>query len=389
MKRVFLLVLVLVLFSATGVLLTYINIISLNDVPKDFFFGVSFGQDTVEEAKLLIEKVKDYTNFIVINSWDISTNETALNKICDYATDAGMNFMVYIYISSSHYPWQLSWVETAPEKWGSKFLGIYLYDEPGGKQIDDGQWDFLPAYPEVIRPHFENVSDYDDAATRFVASISSTRNMQLLKNLSIPVFTSDYALYWFDYLAGYDTILVQLGWNHNSAKHIGLCRGAANAQGKDWGAIITWTYYEPPYLASGPEILQEMIATYVAGAKYVVVFNYARDAETEEAFCILQEEHFAAMEEFWDYVQNHPERYGQMRGRVAFVLPRDYGWGLRRLEDNVWGLWPADEKALVIWERLHWLLDRYGLELDVVYEDAAFDYENKYAKIYFWNTISN
>jgi hypothetical protein len=158
---------------------------------------------------------------------------------------------------------------------------------------------------------------------------------------------------------------------------------------EDWGAIITWTYYEPPYLASGPEILQEMIATYVAGAKYVVVFNYARDAETEEAFCILQEEHFAAMEEFWDYVQNHPERYGQMRGRVAFVLPRDYGWGLRRLEDNVWGLWPADEKALVIWERLHWLLDRYGLELDVVYEDAAFDYENKYAKIYFWNTISN
>jgi hypothetical protein len=385
MNRAVLLLLIFLIVSATSVLSAHFYYGTFHASARDeFFFGVSFGQDTVEEAKLLIDKVKDYTNFFLVNNWNIVTNETALNEVCDYAVEADLSFIVFFsWVSREIYPWHQTWLDTAKDRWGEHFLGVHLFDEPGGTQIDSGGWN------EAMVQFFENVSDYSEAADLFVDSISSIDSTLDLKKRDIPMFTSDYALYWFDYLAGYDTVFVELGWNHNSATHIGLCRGAANAQGKDWGAIITWTYYEPPYLASGPEILEEMIAAYVAGAKYVVVFNYARDAETEEAFCILQEEHFAAMEEFWGYVQDHPERYGQMRGRVAFVLPRDYGWGFRRLEDNVWGLWPADEKAPVIWERLHWLLDRYGLELDIVYDDSAFDYEDKYAQVYFWNDDLN
>ena len=64
-------------------------------LPEDFHFGVSYGLSTVNEAKLLIDKVKDYTNFFIINNWEISTNETALTEICDYAADAGLTFIVF------------------------------------------------------------------------------------------------------------------------------------------------------------------------------------------------------------------------------------------------------------------------------------------------------
>ena len=108
---------------------------------------------------------------------------------------------------------------------------------------------------------FVNISDYSDAANRFVTAILST-DMQVVKNLNLPVFTSDYALYWFDYLAGYDAVLTHLGWNHSRIQHIALCRGAENVQNEEWGAIITCTYNQSPHLANGTQILEDMITAY-------------------------------------------------------------------------------------------------------------------------------
>ena len=48
----------------------------------------------------------------------------------------------------------------------------------------------------------------------------------------IPVFTSDYALYWFDYLGGYDAVFAQLGGTagaNSKIQQIALCRGAATS----------------------------------------------------------------------------------------------------------------------------------------------------------------
>ena len=95
------------------------------------------------------------------------------------------------------------------------------------------------------------------------------------------------------------------------------------------------------------------------------------------------------MQDFWRYIHDYPGRHGQIRGQVAFVLPKDYGWGMRSVEDNLWGLWPADEKASLIWENLNKLLAKHGLKLDIIYDDANFSYEEKYSQVYFWNaTIS-
>ena len=61
---------------------------------------------------------------------------------------------------------------------------------------------------------------------------------QFAENNNISRFTSDYALYWFDYLSGYDAVFAELGWDHNRTQHIALNRGAADVQNKDWGTII-------------------------------------------------------------------------------------------------------------------------------------------------------
>jgi hypothetical protein len=356
----------------------------VKDAPsnEEFFFGVSFGGNTTSEAKLLIDKVKGYTNLFVIDSWGISTNETALNEICEYAINAKMNIMVFFdFIGIANYPyaWHLTWLDTARERWGDRFLGVYLYDEPGGRQIDEGQWD----RGEEVKKIFENVSDYSDAANRFITSIHYSRSMQDAKNRSIPVFTSDYALYWFDYLAGYDTVFVELGWNHSRTQQIALCRGAANVQNKQWGAIITWAYNDPPYLASGTEMRQDMLTAYYAGAKYLIVFNYPQI----NPYGALTEEHFTAMKTFWNQIHAFPGSVlGKVKGQVTFVLPKNYGWGMRNPNDKIWGFWPPDDLSPLIWENMNKLIKKYGLKLDIIYDDPQFNFEEKYSKIYFWNS---
>ena len=345
------------------------------------FFGVSFGGKTTTEAKILIDKVKNYTNFFLVNSWDITTNETALNEVCDYAAKADLKFMVFFgFVSRVIYPWHQTWLDTAKTQWGDKFLGVYLFDEPGGNQIDTGGWN----EDEEIKALFKNASDYSEASTIFVNSISSINSTLDLKRRSIPMFTSDYALYWYDYLAGYDTVFVELAWNNTRPQQIGLCRGAANAQGKEWGAIITWTYDNPPYLASGPEILKDMLTAYETGAKYLIVFNYPTYSENNP-YGILMDEHFTAMQQFWAHIHEYPDDYGKVVGDVAFVLPKDYGWGMRRPDDSIWGLWPADNLSSVIWDKMNTLTERYGLRLDIVYDDPRFSFA-EYSKVYYWNS---
>ena len=387
MKLIRLLLLIALLVSVVCLPIFYFLYKIENDASEeDFFFGVSFGLNTTSEAKLLIDKVKGYTNLFVVNSWEISTNETALNEICEYAVNAKMHFIVFFdFISHIIYPWHLTWLDTATERWGSNFLGVYLYDEPGGRQIDWGQWDEGELHARI----FADVSDYRDAANRFVTSIPSTWSMQDLKNRSIPVFTSDYALYWFDYLAGYDAIFVELGWNHSTTKHIALGRGAANVQDKDWGAIIVWTYNNPPYLASGTQILQDMITSYRAGAKYVIVFNYPKIKGND--YGILEEEHFTAMKTFWDLTRSPQEdSLEKVEGEVAFVLPKDYGWGMRQPDDSIWlPKWGPDDLSPLMWENMNKMIEKYDLRLDIIYNDTRFDFEEKYSEIYFWNGTIN
>src|SRR3990170_3363362 len=383
----------------------------VNNAPpsnEELFFGVTFGGNTTSEAKLLIDKVKGYTNLFIVDNWDIAMNETALNEICDYAVDANLNIMVYFsfifvnsttstqrFIDAGVEPFHIPWLNATWERWGNKFLGAYLLDEPGGKQIDIGHYSgFTKNYAGRNITTFANVSSYSDAASRFVRGVKNSYTRRL-NNASysgsipnstgriIPVFTADNALYWFDYLAGYDVVFAELGWNHKQAQHIALCRGAANVQNKQWGAIITWASNDPPYLATGMQMRQDMLTAYRAGAKYIIVFNYPQI----NPYGALTEEHFTAMKAFWNQIHVSPAGVSaKVVGQVAFVLPKDYGWGMRNPDDRIWGIWPADEKAPLIGASIAKLIKEYDLRLDIIYDDPQFNFTEKYSKIYYWNS---
>ncbi|KON34640.1 hypothetical protein AC477_00140, partial [miscellaneous Crenarchaeota group-1 archaeon SG8-32-1] len=208
-------------------------------------------------------------------------------------------------------------------------------------------------------------------------------------------YVSDYALYWFDYLAGYNTVFVELGWNQSTPKHIGLCRGAARIQEKDWGTIIVWKDVndhdnpnEGGTYKSGPEMYQDMIDSYQSGANYVIIFNFPKDPPNN-IYGILKDEHFTAMETFWEYANRVPEDFGCRKGEVVYVLPKDYAWGLRRVDDVIWlPKWGPDELSLDIWEDINKLIEKYGLRLDIVYDDPHFIIKN-YDEIYYWNDEIN
>ena len=66
------------------------------------------------------------------------------------------------------------------------------------------------------------------------------------------------------------------------------------------------------------------------------------------------------------------------------MLPKDYGWGLRSTSDRIW-YWNSDEQTQQIWSALQELLEEYGLNLDIVYDDPDFPIGNQYQKIFYWN----
>ena len=391
---------ILIAVAAVVTIVAYMFEVQLNQQSKgtpDFHVGVAFGGNTTADAKLLIDKVKGYTNLFVVQSGPVSTNETSLNEIVNYAVLSRLDVIVYFGFFDQSQPWREPWLDFAKQQWGNQFLGVYLSDEPGGSVID-ANW---TGYFTQIR--LRNVSQYylhepaidlalnsslpidnDQAASHFVNGVASGFGFGLekLKAHSIKAFTSDYALYWFDYLSGYNTLFAEFGSNQSINQAIALVRGAAKLQSKDWGAIITWTYDQPPYLANGDVIYNQMLSAYMAGAKYTVIFDYPQIPGNP--YGILTEDHFNPMQRFWSAIQslkvtNNPT------GEAVLVLPHNYGWGMRNLNDRLWGVWAPDERASSIWNISRKLLNQYNLGLDMVYEDERFPVDGLYANIYYWN----
>ena len=359
-------------------------ILVVQDVPKGeplaLFVGVDVAYDNITEIERLVDEISNYTNLFVIGCTGITYNITQLYETCHYVYEKGFSFIIYSDMPPSE-EWFLCCSVDCINKWGEKFLGLYAFDEGGGRQLDI----------QTPRPfRVDEAENITDAESQFVSRATERLDWYsqgFNSSMSFPLFTSDYALYWFDYKGGYDVVFAEFGWNYSRQLNVGLCRGAATVQDKEWGVIITWTYNNPPYIESGEELYEDMIVAYENGAKYILVF----DLNEDWSHGILKEEQFYAMKQFWQYMQDNPRTTTVTNNRVAYVLPKGYAYGFRGPNDKIWGLWEADEFSFELGAKLGSLLKQHGSKLDIIYDDELNSSNtNSYDRLIFWNgTISD
>jgi len=333
---------------------------------------VAYENATANDVKAMVDKVKAYSNLIVIGSPEISINQTALNETCDYISNAGLNFIVLFTDSTMYTTYDpFAWMTDAKQKYGDKFLGVYRFDEPGGNQLDNGPYQLVT-----------NATGFSDAATQYNSYLGGII-ISFYLNYADQVFTADYTLHWFDYKSKYSAVFAEFVSNNTREIAVAQVRGAARNFDRDWGAMLAWKYDAPPYIESGDELYNDMVSAYTNGAKYVIVF----DSPKLGTYGTMTEEHFDALKKFWDYYHSNPQDFNSQKATVAYVLPRDYGFGLRRADDKIWGLWEPDELSGKVWSDVNKLVDLYGFGLDIIYDelgvvDAA---RNRYERLFFWN----
>lgn len=387
---------------------------AIDSTSPDVYVGIDAAYDN-QTITTLIDEVSSYTNLFIVGCTATTENQTRLDSICQYLYDRGMSFIIYQsyplsfnqgrqsfsnqtrplnesnspyppssnLTGSSRQPFNFSrpfednlvsnWTQTAKDRWGAHFLGIYYIDEVAGRQLD-----LASGWVEV-----KNATDYTDAASQFNASISGS--LDWFRNgysdgANVTLFSSDYALYQFDYNAGYNVILAQLGWNYSRQLNIALCRGAATAASKDWGVIVTWEYDQSPYLESGSKLYDDMVLAYNNGAKYIVVFD-SNEAYTQS---VLTPDHLDALKQFWQYAKEHPRSTSSSADRVGFVLPADYAYGFRGPNDTIWGLWPADSFSTNLSITVGNALLKYGESLDIVYNQTQLE-TCGYKQLIYWD----
>jgi hypothetical protein len=415
------------------------------------YIGITYCGNSISDAKLLVDKVKNYSNLFVLQSGSLQSN-SSIDAIGDYAVNSGMNFIAYLGINCITLA--NNWLSSYDGRWGNHFLGIYATDEPGGKMLDENTylldpanrntinkigdsvtcsvingtatfmrngtvsaqlWDsdqtiFLTYYPNgtittklgPYDPDFVQndtsdlmytydqlwqqcpIQNSDDTAKLFVNTANSvTTTVNNRCNSTFKVFTADYALDWFDYQGGYDAVLAEFCWNESITRSIALARGAADAFGKDWGVMITWQYKQAPYLPYADEMYSRMCAAYENGAKYIIVFNYVVDMQGP--YGLLDQPRFDALERFYEEELNSTYVMHDAKAGTAFVLPHNYGSGLRNPDDIIWGMWTANQTDNQIWQRMQNALSTYGEKLIIVYDDPAHPPAGKYSQVIYWN----
>jgi hypothetical protein len=344
---------------------------------REFYVGVEYAYgDDAMQLEALVDKVKDYTNLFVIGSIAVSFNRTALDESCDYITQSGLHFIV-LFTGLDRYNWIGSyditdWMVDAQQKYGDKFLGIYKMDEPGGNQLDQG-------YSTIIH----NATSYSNASESYVDYLSQM--LDYYQPYTPRIFTGDYALQWFDYKAGYTAVLGEFVGNESRQRIIAETRGAATAYQRDWGVVVNWKYTQPPYMESGTELYSDLALAYSAGAEYAVVFSYPNI--TDGNYGILDDEHFSVLQKFWSTLHSNPASFGSNPAQVAYIVPKDYGFGFRYESDHIWGLFPNDQLSSKIYGDVQTLTGRYGAGLDILYDepDITTAMLANYSRVFYWN----
>lgn len=384
-RRIILVVSVVLLIF--GLLLALIGIVFFtNEITRSpsAFVGVDIAYGDETDVYRIAGAVSGYTNLIVIGSLQVTQNSTALTAVCDFLYQKGFYFIIYVGFSRS----LTSLPPEGPDpefftrnqnRWKDKFLGVYMFDEPGGKQID------LPDARPV--PAANNNSD---AAIHYILAIEQFLSLYKNDYYAVPrlrLFTSDYALHWYDYLCNYDVVFGEFNGNDNRQLTVALTRGAGESLGKQWGTIVTWSTPQGSFLENATQLYDDMTYSWDSGANYIVVFDAPPENGTATTpYGILTTDHLNAMKSFWDYAKMNRQP-AKNPAETAYVLPKDYGFGFRGPNDSIWGLFPADSFTQKIWNDTHNLLSQYHSKLDIVYEAKTngIPVNLTYPTLIFWN----
>jgi hypothetical protein len=464
-KAIAALAIVIIAIASVALLLTNLTAPKNSGKKREAYVGVAYGGDSVSNGKLLIDKVKDYTNLFVLQSATLQRDFKSVDELGDYAISKGLYFLPYFGFIIE--PGFSTWLQNASLRWGTHLLGIYYADEPGGKMLDDyvqfkdasnGNTITKTTYGDVVvqnpngtvidyqlngnilayLPNSTNPNPQDSDTQTENSGIHATfypngtitatqnnettftnepipnwttpiaytelansnpfkntndiansfctnnqNNIMTLRNTA-KVFTSDYALYWFDYQSGYDVVLAQIGWNESIPEQIALDRGAAKLQNKDWGVMITWKYDIEPYLDSGQNIFNQLQTAYRCGAKYFILFDYYNNQTNP--YGTMKEEHFTALKDFWNQIVKNPnELQGSVTAESALVLPKNYGCAMRWKEDKIWGVIEPNQASTQIFNRVQSIFSNGTLNWDIIYDDASFHINDRYLTIQYWN----
>ena len=355
------------------------------------FVGVDIAYGNETDVYAVADAVYGYANLIIVGSLNVTENTAALTRVCNFLYQKGFYFIVFVGFAKNDYlpprgP-NPAFVGMASAKWGDKFLGIYLFDEVGGYQLDTSE-KVVPSAPTI---QFD-ARDYAYASEAYVAGltgyITESADWFTPSPVQSQLFTSDYGLYWYDYLSGYGTVFTEFVGNQSRQIAVALDRGAAHTLGEDWGVIIT--YQGNSSIENATQLYSDMTFAWQSGAKYIVVF----DGNSTEAtpYGVLMPSHLNAMKQFWNYTKTNT-RSEEYPADTAYVLPANYGYGFRGPSDTIWGLWNADALSAKVWNDANSLLATYGNNLDIVYE-TRLDSEAvalPYKTLIFWNgtTIQN
>jgi hypothetical protein len=380
----YLVIAVLAVLLAVALLLSFGFNLLLESKPTtpQVFVGVDVGFGDEQDVYRIADALEGYANLIIVGSLTITSDTQKLIRVCDYLYDRGFYFIVYVGLAMEGlFPPRgpaSDFFMIGENRWGNKLLGAYVFDEPGGKQL------------EQQHPVVSEADNYTDAALHYTISLGSFSTIYrgpIYYNTNLGMYTSDFGLYWYDYLAGYSVVFGEFVGNQSRQISVALTRGAATASQSEWGVMITWKYQQPPYVEEPQQLYDDMVLAYDNGAKYIVVFNSPDINKPTTSYGILTQDHINSMKNFWNYYENHP-RNGQYRAEAAYVLPTDYGYGFRGPNDVIWGLWPADNLSAKAWYDVNALLIQYPNNLDIVYETRIDNVQVSlpYEKLIFWNT---
>ncbi len=392
-------VLIIVLISVS--LLLTVSTSSKQISTRPFYVGVEYGYgDQFSQLKALVDEVKNYMNLIIIGV-ELSFNKTALDESCNYIFNLGLYFIVFftayrLYNESEGWVNYtiFDWIINAQQKYGDQFVGIYRFDEPGGNQLDQGMYLLINNTSTFTYP--DNPTGYAEVGDGYVGNLSAILGFYYNQtDYATKILTADYGLYWFDYEAGYSTILGEFVGNQSRQLTIALDRGAAQSFNEDWGVIITWMYDQPPYLESADELYRDLSLAYTAGATYEVVFSYPDIGP----YGTLTQQQLNAFQKFWNEIHTNPRSFVPSTPEEAYVIPEDYGFGFRGPTDTIWGVFPADSLSPKIWDDteslLYGIVSSYELpsqyyyysNLNIIYDNLTVigSTLKNYAKVFYWN----